>query len=68
MNNHYNAKAWADYLKTFDLEDTISSLDQVLFDAVMHYLDNDSGGVSNKTAEDVQNVRFLLEALRECKG
>lgn len=64
MKTVFNEKKWQDYIHTFDVEEAVKSLDQVLFDAIMHYLESDYG-ISSNTANDVSNVRMLLEGLRE---
>lgn len=64
MKPVFNERKWQEYIHTFDVDEAVQSLDQVLFDAIMHYLESDNG-ISPKTANDVSNVRMLLEGLRE---
>ena len=54
------------YLKIADFEETVDSLDNILFTAVMRLLDTDTGGPVEQDQTDVSNVRFLLESLRKC--
>lgn len=48
-------------------DEVAESLDNILFTATVHYLDPTTGGTVDKNVTDVNNVRFLLEALREIK-
>lgn len=41
-------------------------IDNILFTATVSYLDPVHGSPTEKMVGDVTNVRFLLEALREC--
>ena len=59
----------AELIRTFgeDSPKEISeSLDNVLFSATVNYLDPSQGTPTERMVNDVTNVRFLLEALREC--
>lgn len=62
----FNYEQWEQYLKIADFEETIDSLDNILFTAVMRLLDTDTGGPVEQDQTDVSNVRFLLESLRKC--
>lgn len=53
-------------MKIADFEETVDSLDNILFTAVMRLLDTDTGGPVEQDQTDVSNVRFLLESLRKC--
>lgn len=58
----------AELVRTFGIvspEEISESLDNVLFSATVSYLDPSQGAPTEKMVEDVTNVRFLLEALRE---
>lgn len=66
MKEQYNL---SELLRTFGIvspEELSESLDNVLFTATVSYLDPDKGSPTERMVEDVTNVRFLLEALREC--
>lgn len=66
MKEQYNL---SELLRTFGIvspEELSESLDIVLFTATVSYLDPDKGCPTERMVEDVTNVRFLLEALREC--
>lgn len=62
----FNYEQWEKYLKIADFEETVDSLDNILFTAVMRLLDTDTGGLVEQDQTDVSNVRFLLESLRKC--
>jgi hypothetical protein len=62
----FNYEQWEKYLKIADFEETVDSLDNILFTAVMRLLDTDTGGPVEQDQTDVSNVRFLLESLRKC--
>lgn len=62
----FNYEQWEQYLKIADFEETVDSLDNILFTAVMRLLDTDTGGPVEQDQTDVSNVRFLLESLRKC--
>lgn len=66
MATKFNYEQWEQYLKIADFEETIDSLDNILFTAVMRLLDTDTGGPVEQDQTDVSNVRFLLESLRKC--
>lgn len=66
MKEQYNL---SELLRTFGIvspEELSESLDNVLFTATVSYLDPGHGCPTDRMVEDVTNVRFLLEALREC--
>lgn len=62
----FNYEQWEKYLKIADFEETVDSLDNILFTAVMRLLDTETGGPVEQDQTDVSNVRFLLESLRKC--
>lgn len=62
----FNYEQWEKYLKIADFEETVDSLDNILFTAVMRLLDTDAGCPVEQDQTDVSNVRFLLESLRKC--
>lgn len=66
MATKFNYEQWEKYLKIADFEETVDSLDNILFTAVMRLLDTDTGGLVEQDQTDVSNVRFLLESLRKC--
>lgn len=66
MATKFNYEQWEKYLKISDFEETVVSLDNILFTAVMRLLDTDTGGPVEQDQTDVSNVRFLLESLRKC--
>lgn len=66
MATKFNYEQWEKYLKIADFEETVDSLDNILFTAVMRLLDTDAGGPVEQDQTDVSNVRFLLESLRKC--
>lgn len=66
MATKFNYEQWEQYLKIADFEETVDSLDNILFTAVMRLLDTDMGGPVEQDQTDVSNVRFLLESLRKC--
>lgn len=66
MATKFNYEQWKQYLKIADFEETVDSLDNILFTAVMRLLDTDTGGPVEQDQTDVSNVRFLLESLRKC--
>ena len=66
MATKFNYEQWEQYLKIADFEETVDSLDNILFIAVMRLLDTDSGCPIEQDQYDVSNVRFLLESLRKC--
>jgi hypothetical protein len=66
MATKFNYEQWEKYLKIADFEETVVSLDNILFTAVMRLLDTDTGGPVEQDQTDVLNVRFLLESLRKC--
>lgn len=66
MATKFNYEQWEQYLKIADFEETVDSLDNILFTAVMRLLDTDTGGPVEQDQTDVYNVRFLLESLRKC--
>lgn len=66
MATKFNYEQWEQYLKIADFEETVDSLDNILFTAVMRLLDTDTGGPVEQDQTDVLNVRFLLESLRKC--
>lgn len=66
MATKFNYEQWEQYLKIADFEETVDSLDNILFTAVMRLLDTDTGGQVEQDQTDVSNVRFLLESLRKC--
>lgn len=66
MSTKFNYEQWEKYLKIADFEETVDSLDNILFTAVMRLLDTDSGCPVEQDQTDVSNVRFLLESLRKC--
>ena len=66
MATKFNYEQWEKYLKITDFEETVVSLDNILFTAVMRLLDTDTGGPVEQDQTDVSNVRFLLESLRKC--
>lgn len=66
MATKFNYEQWEQYLKIADFEETVDSLDNILFTAVMRLLDTDTGGPVEQDQTDVSNVRFLLESLRKC--
>ena len=66
MATKFNYEQWEKYLKIADFEETVDSLDNILFTAVMRLLDTDTGGPVEQDQTDVSNVRFLLEILRKC--
>ncbi|MFR3055154.1 hypothetical protein [Phocaeicola coprophilus] len=66
MATKFNYEQWEKYLKIADFEETVDSLDNILFTAVMRLLDTDTGGPVEQDQTDVSNVRFLLESLRKC--
>lgn len=66
MATKFNYEKWEQYLKIADFEETVDSLDNILFTAVMRLLDTDTGGPVEQDQTDVSNVRFLLESLRKC--
>lgn len=62
----FNNKKWEKFISICDVDETVQSLDNVLYEAVMRYLDPELGGAVEQNMTDVSNVRFLLESLREC--
>lgn len=62
----FNYQKWERYLSIDDMESTVQSLDNILYEAVMRLLDPEMGGTAERNQTDVSNVRFLLENLREC--
>lgn len=66
MATKFNYEQWEKYLKIADFEETVDSLDNILFTAVMRLLDTETGGPVEQDQTDVSNVRFLLERLRKC--
>ena len=66
MATKFNYEQWEQYLKIDDIEETVASLDNILFTAVMRLLDTDCGSPVQQDPTDVSNVRFLLENLRKC--
>lgn len=66
MATKFNYEQWEKYLKIADFEETVDSLDNILFTAVMRLLDTDTGGPVEQDQTDVSNVRFLPESLRKC--
>lgn len=66
MATKFNYEQWEQYLKIADFEETVDSLDNILFTAVMRLLDTDTGGPVEQDQTDVSNVRFLLGSLRKC--
>lgn len=66
MATKFNYEQWEQYLKIADFEETVDSLDNILFTAVMRLLDTETGGPVEQDQTDVSNVRFLLESLRKC--
>lgn len=66
MATKFNYEQWEKYLKITDFEETVDSLDNILFTAVMRLLDTDAGCPVEQDQTDVSNVRFLLESLRKC--
>jgi len=66
MATKFNYEQWEQYLKIDDIEETVASLDNILFTAVMRLLDTDYGSPVQQDQTDVSNVRFLLESLRKC--
>lgn len=66
MSTKFNYEQWEQYLKIADFEETVDSLDNILFTAVMRLLDTDAGCPVEQDQTDVSNVRFLLESLRKC--
>lgn len=48
-----------------ELKRLADSLDTILFDATIHYLDPDHGCPSGKMVDDVTAVRYLLEDMRK---
>ena len=64
--SEFNNKKWEKFISICDVDETVQSLDNVLYEAVMRYLDPESGGTVEQNMTDVSNVRFLLESLREC--
>lgn len=66
MATKFNYEQWEQYLKIADFEETVDSLDNILFIAVMRLLDTNTGGPIEQDQYDVSNVRFLLESLRKC--
>lgn len=66
MATKFNYEQWEKYLKIANFEETVDSLDNILFTAVMRLLDTDTGGPVEQDQTDVSNVRFLLESLRKC--
>lgn len=66
MATKFNYEQWEQYLKIADFEETVDSLDNILFTAVMRLLDTDYGSPAQQDQTDVSNVRFLLENLRKC--
>lgn len=65
MATKFNYEQWEQYLKIADFEETVDSLDNILFTAVMRLLDTDAGCPVEQDQTDVSNVRFLLESLRK---
>lgn len=66
MATKFNYEQWEQNLKIDDIEETVASLDNILFTAVMRLLDTDYGSPVQQDQTDVSNVRFLLENLRKC--
>lgn len=66
MATKFNYEQWEKYLKIADFEETVDSLDNILFTAVIRLLDTDAGCPVEQDQTDVSNVRFLLESLRKC--
>lgn len=66
MATKFNYEQWEKYLKIADFEETVDSLDNILFTAVMRLLDTDTGEPVEQDQTDVSNVHFLLESLRKC--
>lgn len=62
----FNHKKWEWYISIEDVDETVESLDRILYEAVMRYLDPESSGTIEQNKADVANVRFLLDNLREC--
>lgn len=62
----FNYQKWERYLSIGDMESTVQSLDNILYEAVMRLLDPEMGGTIERNQIDVSNVRFLLENLKEC--
>lgn len=60
----FDVQKWNEYLKYEEMDEVVKSLDKVLFNAVMRYMDKDLGGNTEQDQMDVLNVRCLLEGLR----
>lgn len=66
MKPNCNMKEIEKLFCTCTPEELAISLDHVLFTATISYLDPTGGGSNDEIINDVYNVRFLLESLREC--
>lgn len=66
MKTQYDLSELQRTLGIVDPEELTESLDNILFTATVSYLDPVHGIPTEKMVGDVTNVRFLLEALREC--
>ena len=66
MNTCCNMKEMEKLFRMYSPEELAASLDNVLFTATVGYLDPDGACPTEAVVNDVTNVRFLLESLREC--
>lgn len=66
MKTNCNMKEIEKLFRLYSPEELATSLDHVLFTATISYLDPTGGGTNDEIINDVYNVRFLLESLREC--
>lgn len=66
MKKTYNTEPINKLWRIASPEEITESLDNILFSACIRYLDPYGGSPSEQNVIDVNNVRFLLEALREC--
>lgn len=66
MAQQYNLEKMQRLFSTVSPEELGESLDNILFTATVSYLDPTQGCSTEQNVNDVTNVRFLLETLREC--
>ena len=66
MKATFNHQKWNEFLKSEDLSETVSSLDNILFISVMWLLNKENGVPNDSDMVDVTNVRYLLQNLRSC--
>lgn len=68
MRSTCNMQKLEQFFECNDIEEIAESLDNIMYAAVMHYLDADKRGVPTQgDADDISITRFLLETLRDAK-